>query len=288
MEFALYVGNHGHLEGTIQMYVANIQRLMKTNRYLKAMSKLGFTGFSRLYFGCEFCERLIPTPEELRHALDLCEEKNLELTLLTPYVTDHGLKRLGLLFEMLSHAKIGTEVVFNDWGVFNLVKRKYGFPMGMGRLLTKQKKEPCFAEDLIDRNFLNLDRNTRDIITKTPLDASENMKNFIHENRISRVEMDNVYQGIDIDIEIKKSIYYPFIPVSTSRFCMASAYSNRQAYVRGKWPCNRECLKTSYNCKINNVQLILKGNTQFYCNNRLPKNIGLFDRIVFEPPEQFI
>lgn len=76
-----------------------------------------YTGsFSRVYFGNEFCQRLIPSAKELEQVLDFVSEKSLPFTLVTPYVTDEGLRILESLLLKLEKRKPGSEVVVNDWG----------------------------------------------------------------------------------------------------------------------------------------------------------------------------
>ncbi len=58
--------------------------------------------FSRLYFGNEFCERLIPTVQQLTKVLSVVRQKGLAFTLVTPYVTNAGIKRLEKLLTVLA------------------------------------------------------------------------------------------------------------------------------------------------------------------------------------------
>ncbi|GAI02329.1 unnamed protein product, partial [marine sediment metagenome] len=45
----------------------------------------------RLYFGPEFCQYLLPSPSELKEALNFTRKRRLSFTLVTPFVTDEGL-----------------------------------------------------------------------------------------------------------------------------------------------------------------------------------------------------
>lgn len=97
--------------------------------------------FSRLYFGTEFCQRLLPTPDELDTVLDAA--KQLDFTLVTPYVTDAGLERVQRLIDLMSIRRQEAEVVFNDWGIFSFLKERYpSFEPVLGRLLNKMKRDP--------------------------------------------------------------------------------------------------------------------------------------------------
>jgi len=286
MKFALYISNIEFFDKLTNDYIIKIQEKIKSNRYLQELSKIENFKFERIYFGSEFCTNLIPDLKEIKKVVDFCEKNKLKLTFLTPFVTPDALKKIKKLLIFFKEKNMnGFEIVFNDWGLFHFLKERYSFKLSMGRLLTKQKKDPSFIEDLFDSSFLNLNEDTKLIIKECSMDCTDLLKNFILKNKISRIELDNVYQGINIDFDIKKSLYYPFVPVTLTRFCKAHSYYSKKAYIRGKNPCNKECLKSHYSHVVNNVRLFLKGNTQFYCNNLLPKNIKIFDRIVFEPTE---
>ncbi|MEH6470339.1 MAG: hypothetical protein V7752_03740 [Halopseudomonas sp.] len=99
----------------------------------------GFT-VARVHIGNEFCERLLPTPAQIKTALQQTELLGVEMSLLTPLLTDSGIKRLSPLLELLPD---GTEVVVNDWGTLRLVRRHYpALTPLLGRLLYKMIKDP--------------------------------------------------------------------------------------------------------------------------------------------------
>jgi hypothetical protein len=95
---------------------------------------------SRLHFGNEFCERLIPTPGALERMLGRTAAWGVTLVLATPAVSDRGMARLRRLFRRLPE---GTEVVVNDWGVARLLRREFAAlePVA-GRQLCKMIKDP--------------------------------------------------------------------------------------------------------------------------------------------------
>ena len=63
--------------------------------------------FTRLYFGMEFCERLLPSPSQLKKALDFTQKNHLNFTLVTPYVTESGLNKVEKLITLLSELATG-------------------------------------------------------------------------------------------------------------------------------------------------------------------------------------
>ena len=112
------------------IFITHIDQLDGVDRCRKDGS------YTRLYFGIEFCERLIPSVEEFKRALDYSRIHNLDISLVTPYVTDAGLSKLSSLFDYLTVNRIDCEVIINDWGVLNLINKKYrSLKPVLGRLL---------------------------------------------------------------------------------------------------------------------------------------------------------
>src|SRR5712692_705519 len=82
----------------------------------------GAPRFTRCVYGNEFCEHLIPQPKQLEAVRDAARLQEIAVTLLTPYVSDSGIDALRPLFARLSESGEESEVVFNDWGVLNLLR----------------------------------------------------------------------------------------------------------------------------------------------------------------------
>ncbi len=99
--------------------------------------------FQRVYYGDEFCDRLIPSEKELKEVMAEVKEKGLSFTFVTPYVTEAGLNKLIKLFSVLPEK---TEVVVNDWGAFRVIKERFsGLVPVLGRLMIKLKRGPRIA-----------------------------------------------------------------------------------------------------------------------------------------------
>lgn len=94
----------------------------------------------RLSFGGEFCETLLPSPDQLDRAVRLTEAQGLALSLATPLCSDGGIERIRRLLPRLPP---GSEVVANDWGVLALLGRDHpGLVAVAGRILCKMMKDP--------------------------------------------------------------------------------------------------------------------------------------------------
>lgn len=241
--------------------------------------------FSRLYFGNEFCEQLIPSITEVRQALDFVREKGLDFTLVSPYVTEKGLERVEGLFQEVARRQPGSEVVFNDYGVLRVLNSRYGeLEPVMGRLLHKMKRGPRLMT----------------VISKLPPSTVEYFRGsnltvpilgeFLNQNGVKRVELDNLLQGFDfsLDDNLMGSLYYPYAYVATTRFCLSGSCDiPEKEEIIGIFPCKQECQRYTFylRSEVMPVILIRKGNTIFFENEVLPEGLEArgINRIVTEP-----
>jgi len=238
-------------------------------------------GFSRLYFGNEFCEHLLPSLKELDEALDYAEERGMEFTLVTPYATDKAVTRIMALIGRAKKSCEKFEVVINDWGLFRKINGMPAVEPVLGRLLTKQKRGPRLLNILDKTPGAMLDHFRRACADSPAMTA------YLSERGIKRLELDNLLQGISRDRQaLKASIYTPFSYVTTSRICVTSQAVNGRTFSRNITYCNKECRMCSFTLKHGTMPatLYLKGNTQFIKTETLPKRLEdlNIDRIVSE------
>jgi hypothetical protein len=237
--------------------------------------------FNRVYFGDEFCERLLPSESDLKEVMEHVKSRGLNFTLVTPYVTEAGLNKVEKLVSILPS---GTELVFNDWGVLRVLRRGFsGLVPVLGRLLTKIKRGPRIV------NFLDrLPEEAVEHFRKTNLGVPIYQK-FLLENNIKRVEVDNPLQGIDLSDApsgLSVSIYMPFVYVTTTRFCLVANCDDpeKKGFI-GVFPCKKECRK--YTFYLDNpamtTLLIRRGNAVFYKNMPEELKDSKIDRIIIEP-----
>lgn len=99
--------------------------------------------YSRLYFGNEFCERLFSSPEDLKIISDFVLEHRMNFSLVTPFLTNAGIKALKPYLEYTAANFSSPEVIVNDWGMLKLLRDEFSkIQPVLGRLLTKQKRGP--------------------------------------------------------------------------------------------------------------------------------------------------
>jgi hypothetical protein len=239
--------------------------------------------YTRLYFGNEFCQRLIPCLEDVRIAIDFVLGHNMQFSLVTPFVTDKGIEILRPLLGYVSRNLSSAEIVVNDWGLFRLLKNEFGgLNPVLGRLLTKQKRGP---------RILKLKKMVPETMVEHFKESNidvPSLSDFLINNGVNRIDLDNLLQGIARENpSLKASLYFPYAYVTTTRFCLAAISEQRTNFLRSISNCSKECQRYAFRLSHKNmpVDLFLKGNTQFFRNESLPHNLEdlNIDRIVYEP-----
>lgn len=249
--------------------------------HLIEKGKKNIQNYERVYFGSEFCEKLLPSFKKLKSVMNYCLERDKKLTLLTPIVTNKGLKKLKKLLKKFYNVKESSwEVVVNDWGVLNWLQKMEYKGIAIGRLLTKQKRGPRIMR-LKDK----LSSKTLTHLKKFSLD-NPILRELFDNVGVIRVELDNVLQGIESKTSFSKTLYYPYVYITTTRYCLLSKLGKREFKLRRIETCNKECKKFDFVLTHKNMpkKIYLKGNTQFYKNYELPEDLESLniDRIVYQ------
>lgn len=260
--------------------------------YISRIEQLKFWNkkFSRIYFGNEFCHHLMPRLEKIEEVYNFSKKKKVGFTLVTPYVDEAGLKKIVkilLAFEVIDPE---IEVVINDWGILNIINKKYKFAnLVLGRLLNKMKRDPRVVSD----NF-EIPEYLLKHYQNCSLSIPWHLK-FLKQNKIKRIELDNVLHGLDInfnnsDFKISDvSLYYPFGYITTTRLCKFNGFKSASpGYLRPSITCQREC--GNYELILNidgldGIRVVQKGNTVFFYNYNFSENNsgGMINRLIEQP-----
>lgn len=220
----------------------------------------------RIYFGDDFCQLALPTPEEIAELVQYALKNKLELTFVTPPVNDEGILQLKNALERIflldPENAIKLEVVCNDWGtVYELHECYSNIKILAGRLLNKSIKEYRYEED--DYKKLYTDEGIEYIKKIALLDKSH--ENILADYGIKRCDIDVLPQGISIgNPTVKVSLYFPYTFISTGRQCpVRSAFEGMPFTLQNH--CNKTCKYISHNCSIKNdrIKLFRKGNAFF-------------------------
>lgn len=256
----------------------------------------------RVYFGNEFCELRIPNRREFEASCAAVHEAGLPLTFVTPPVTDEG---LGFLVDRLRHLQSsspGSEVVVNDWGVLRLVRAEFrSLTPVLGRLMSKLLRDPRVTPRCGDPGMSPGALNS---LRTCSLDIAS-YRSVLASCGVDRVELDNVYQGIDLDFRamgLRPSIYVPHGYVTTGRICLpANAHLPRhRKFGTAAEACPLPCLRVEIGLTDRRAladggvhQYVQRGNTVFYRQSEPLVSQGVTwaarqgARLVFQPEIPF-
>jgi len=263
--------------------------------------------YRRIYFGAEFCQNLIPSVKQVKFALDFAKKRNLRFTLMTPFVAESGLLKLEGLFKLLKVRLARCEVVVNDWGILEVLSKRYKtFKPLLGRLLARQNRDPAMARVLEKQppyGVRTKDGRIRIVAhippgeryrqgIKSSFVNAPSVQGFLSRFGVKRIELNNLIQGLNFEnLKFKVSLYTPFVNISTTRFCPMGSRIQKIYRIN---TCGRECRR--YTSRLRNKAmprvLYKRGNTTFYKNPLHTKAAEeteetAVDRIVFQPELPF-
>ncbi len=254
----------------------------------------------RLYFGQEFCEFLIPTPEEVVQAFFTACQMGWEFTYTTGYVTAAGLERTVANLAALASECPSAEVVVNDWGVLRVLGRDFpSLRPVLGRLLVKQPRlsryvteRPPVLRTGIQAPLAEIQSRQIAALRETNLGIAA-YADLLRRHGVARVDLDPVPQGLAPEAlpqGVALSLYAPWTCAAASRTCRTAAVADprRQTAMPGS-PCSGPCREVNRNrVGVACVQpILLRGNSAFvynltYVANYLDGSLPV-DRLVFEP-----
>ncbi len=214
---------------------------------------------TRIHFGNEFCQRLLPSPAVLDSALGAAAASGLAFGFVLPVLTDAGLETADRLLQRLPE---GTEVSVNDWGLMRRLSRRFpGLRPTAGRLLCRMLKEPRAPSaaylQLGGRGFM------------TP-----GLERLLDRFGVERLEIDvpPFARGQDLYAPRGRlSVHAPFGFVTTGRICrIGNLHRPMEHKFAAGHTCARECL--AYWCELTpgrgpdeaKMSIFQRGNTIFY------------------------
>lgn len=254
-----------------------------------------------LYFGNEFCQNIIPAKKQISKAFNWALKNKIPFVFVLPYITNDKIKKADSLLQLLNDKKQDIEIVFNDWGTLSLILKYKNLKPVLGRLLTKQRKDPI-AENIIEnrQNKIKIaiidgkktivkakqvPETLKTYFQKSFLDVPH-VIDFMTANKIKRYELDLLPWGTKIKTnkKIQLSIYYPYVNITTTRYCGAINLKYTKI-------CSKICQSQIMEVGINKLKYpyIIKGNAVFYKTskdilNKTVKNANI-DRIVINDLE---
>lgn len=238
-----------------------------------------------LYFGTEFCQELIPGIKDAAAFCAHCTAHGMEAVLLTPLVTHKGLTRLDRLFGDLTWRGMFPAIVFNDWGVLELLREKYpSFPLRMGRLMNRGLRDPRLDMQESGPRGENTQRGAgiRKLASSLGVSAVE-----------SDADLEPGFLGDGAD-GLQRALHIPFTFAASGRNCLekaAATLAARGKITRGIFtqgltsgcaaPCRGICRQE--NRQDTQKEMWRAGNTLFFKAppEWISRHITLADRVVF-------
>lgn len=220
---------------------------------LRAM--FGEVSIGRVYLGSEFCERLMPADEKILEVISVCEPRNIDVTMVTPFVTHVGIDRvkrwIPLLKEYAKRKQSKCEIVVNDLGTLQLLQehREWFAPV-IGRCLHKIKRDPCaerVIQDMHDKGPCSDAAGASGFLRTIRCSALTSMpyRTLLHRMGCDRVELDPLAQGYEMNLErlgFRASLHLPYQYITAGRYCLAGSLEllPHEKFTIDR-PCKREC-----------------------------------------------
>jgi len=233
-----------------------------------------------LYFGSEFCQELLPGLREAEEFCDHCRQRGLEAVILTPLVTHKGLTRLSRLLSKLVDRSWSPAVVFNDWGVFELLRTTQpSLSLRMGRLMNRGLRDPRLKQQPTKTGDEKTQRGAglRKLVSSMGVSAIE-----------SDADLEPGYLGAG-DSGLKRVLHLPYTFAASGRNCLekaAATPTDKGVFTQGlssgcAAPCRGVC-RREYR-KDTSRPMWRAGNTVFFETPMewVSAHITLADRLVF-------
>jgi len=236
---------------------------------------------SRVYFGNETCARRLPLRAEIIGAYSLCLSFGKEMSLVLPYAGERDMESVISAAETFSAVNPGGEVIVNDLGVIGLIKEK-NIPVKivLGRLLSRQKRDPRFAEFPHASNIA---------AEELPLSSFSvpSFSEFFLGLGISRAGFDSLPQGINVSGAggFEFDAYWPWVYVTSGRSCqLLGARDPKKGKYPLEEPCGKECLVMEMEPEKEGAFYAAQKGNAVWMEVLGPGTMsGNFTRLVYEP-----
>jgi hypothetical protein len=241
-----------------------------------------------LRLGPEFCANLLPSFLDAAEVYEAAQRQGMGFGLVTPYLPPDALAPARSLLEQVA-ARLGPcELTVNDWGLWDLARTLGGFTLVLGRVLNRKRSAPDYFR-LAARQPVTLPEGFWHYSRTAAADNPVFLR-FMAAHGIAAVEYDNVVQGLDLGSRaMPRYLHVPWVYVTTTRRCAFGSYGCGEEAVH-PGPCGRQCLAEPFRLDVPafDVPLYLRGNTQFYRQDRLPEAAAArFDRLIVHPELPF-
>ena len=218
-----------------------------------------------LYFGSEFCEDRLPDLDEANAYCEAARDRSLEATLATPLLSPAGLLIVDRLLEGLAASGWRPAVVFNDWGVLELLReRHFCLPRRAGRLINRSLRDPRAYRDAPGG------------AAKHDGSRFARLRALLREQGVEAVETDADFEGGYLaggtecdEVPMGRALHFPFTYAASGRGCplKAALYPDGGGFAHAfADPCPAPCRGKPMSVRREDTALPhwRAGNTLFY------------------------
>ncbi|MFA7280620.1 MAG: hypothetical protein WC100_11030 [Sterolibacterium sp.] len=218
-----------------------------------------------IYFGSEFCADLLPGKAEVKRLCGHARDVGVAAVLLTPIASPGGFARIGKLLAGVAQMEEAPAVVFNDWGVGNLLRESFPhLQRRAGRLMNRGLRDPRLMEQMPENPkpaaALEGDRGQR----LRALLAGFGVTALETDSDIDGNYLGNGTEGL------QRVLYLPYAFAASSRNCLVKAEeagSEDECFTKGlELSCKGSCRGRWHRVDRSDTQLPLwrAGNTVFF------------------------
>lgn len=228
------------------------------------MLEAGRGSLDRLYVGSNFCSQyFLRQPARLwREAFGLCRREGVPATLVVPVFSQKDLAAGRALLDELVRGNddVVDELTVNDLGMLSRCFDRYGLPINAGRLLSKEPRDPRYAELFEERHRASV----------PPL-----LTELFSQGEVRGIEIDPTHAALDLAElrglmpEVQVGVHVPYCFMSTGAICeLASARKPVREKFRPNAPCSLECARCAIGYELPYGARLLKwGRTVLFPNH---------------------
>lgn len=213
--------------------------------------------FERFYIGAEFCENLLPEAAALKRTAGFFLGKGRKVSVVTPPVSERGLKALRKIFLALKPlACDGLELTVNDFGALELA-RDCGLELKVN------------AGRLMYENLFRIRGSVFQLVNSYALHFFTGRGiNRFEVSAVGARQLTNFRRAADLGFSLSEfhlTLYYPYLNMSSTRTCLLGTPEIPPHESPAGINCRRECETASFEVRYPAVRerLLVKGNTVF-------------------------
>lgn len=193
--------------------------------------------------GSEFCEYVLPTLDELDEALELVREMGKEFAYVTPRLSVAGIEELKQQLALLND-RGEAWIVFNDFGVLNILEHYPNLHPHLGRLLLLVPARTPWVTQHMQREDLTVRRREwlRSLYSSTSLNYGATIELY-RGYGCERADLDwipRTFSSLSFLVEkgLHLSVHLQLVPATVTRKCHMARFLGEEV----PEDCSRPCL----------------------------------------------